>query len=301
MDADAPITLRNRHTGGTEIEQVFGEAWLKRIYGNPLGKMTLHALVKRAVFSDFYGFMADRTTSAKRVLPFIRDFKLDPSEFAEPDPQAYRTFNEFFYRKLKPSARPIDPRPEMAVLPADGRHLGFPDAGAVKGVFAKGQTFDIPALVADRALGERYARGTVVCSRLCPVDYHRFHFPVAGTPGAPTLTNGPLYSVNPFALRRHVNYLWENKRQRVSVDAGPFGLVTMVAVGATNVGSIVETYATGQPVAKGDEKGYFRFGGSFVATLFEPGRIQLEADLIEAGETATELYAKMGSPLGRLA
>jgi len=301
MDADAPITLRNRHTGGTEIEQVFGEAWLKRIYGNPLGKLTLHALVKRAVFSDFYGFMADRTSSAKRVLPFIRDFKLDPSEFAEPDPAAYRTFNEFFYRKLKPSARPIDPRPEMAVLPADGRHLGFPDAGAVKGVFAKGQTFDIPALVADRALGERYARGTVVCSRLCPVDYHRFHFPVAGTPGAPTLTNGPLYSVNPFALRRHVNYLWENKRQRVSVDAGPFGLVTMVAVGATNVGSIVETYATGQPVAKGDEKGYFRFGGSFVATLFEPGRIQLEADLIEAGETATELYAKMGSPLGRLA
>ena len=135
MDADAPITLRNRHTGGTETEQVFGEAWLKRIYGNPLGKMTLHALVKRAVFSDFYGFMADRPTSAKRVIPFIRDFKLDPSEFAEPDPSAYRTFNEFFYRKLKASARPIDPRPEMAVLPADGRHLGFPDAGAVKGIF----------------------------------------------------------------------------------------------------------------------------------------------------------------------
>jgi len=301
MHADAPITLRNRHTGGTEVEQVFGEAWLKRIYGNPLGKMTLHALVKRAVFSDFYGFLADRPASAKRVIPFIRDFGLDPSEFAEPDPAAYRTFNEFFYRKLKSSARPIDPRPEMAVLPADGRHLGFPDAGAVKGIFAKGQTFDIPALVADRALGERYARGTVVCSRLCPVDYHRFHFPVPGTPGTPTLTNGPLYSVNPFALRRHVNYLWENKRQRVSIDAGPFGLVTMVAVGATNVGSIVETYAAGRPVAKGDEKGYFRFGGSFVATLFEPGRIQLEADLIEAGETATELYAKMGSPLGRLA
>ena len=53
--------------------------------------------------------------------------------FAEPDPAAYRTFNEFFYRKPKPSARPIAPRPEMAVLPADGRHLGFPDAGAVKG------------------------------------------------------------------------------------------------------------------------------------------------------------------------
>ena len=189
----------------------------------------------------------------------------------------------------------------MAVLPADGRHLGFPDASRVNGIFAKGQTFDIPALVADRALGERYARGTVVCSRLCPVDYHRFHFPVAGVPGEPVLAKGQLYSVNPIALRRSAAYLWQNKRQRVTIDAGPFGLVTMVSVGATNVGTIIETYKPGQAVAKGDEKGYFRFGGSFVATIFEPGRIKLEDDLIHAGETAVEVYAKVGSPLGRLA
>jgi phosphatidylserine decarboxylase len=139
-----------------------------------------------------------------------------------------------------------------------------------------------------------------VCSRLCPVDYHRFHFPVAGVPGEPVLAKGQLYSVNPIALRRSAAYLWQNKRQRVTIDAGPFGLVTMVSVGATNVGTIIETYQPGQAVAKGDEKGYFRFGGSFVATIFEPGRIQLEDDLIHAGETAVEVYAKVGSPLGRL-
>ncbi len=301
MDADAPITLHNRHTGGTEIEQVYGEAWLRRIYGHPLGKLSLHAVVKRGLFSKLYGWAMDRPSSARRIEPFIKTFGLNPAEFAEADLSAYRTFNDFFYRKLKPSTRPVDPRPEMAVLPADGRHLGFQDASRVKGIFAKGQTFDIPALVADRALGERYAQGTVVCSRLCPVDYHRFHFPVAGVPGEPVLAQGQLYSVNPIALRRHASYLWQNKRQRVTIDAGAFGLVTMVSVGATNVGTIIETYQPGRAVAKGDEKGYFRFGGSFVATLFEPGRIKLEADLIQAGETATELYAKVGSPLGRLA
>ena len=301
MDADAPITLHNRHTGGTEVEQVYGEAWLRRIYGHPLGKLSLHAVVKRGLFSKLYGWAMDRPSSARRIAPFIKTFGLNPAEFAEADLSAYRTFNDFFYRKLKPSTRPVDPRPEMAVLPADGRHLGFQDASRVKGIFAKGQTFDIPALVADRALGERYAQGTVVCSRLCPVDYHRFHFPVAGVPGEPVLAQGQLYSVNPIALRRHASYLWQNKRQRVSIDAGAFGLVTMVSVGATNVGTIIETYQSGRAVAKGDEKGYFRFGGSFVATLFEPGRIKLEADLIQAGETATELYAKVGSPLGRLA
>lgn len=301
MDADAPITLHNRHTGGTEVEQVYGEAWLRRIYGHPLGKLSLHAVVKRGLFSKLYGWAMDRPSSARRIAPFIKTFGLNPAEFAEADLSAYRTFNDFFYRKLKPSTRPVDPRPEMAVLPADGRHLGFQDASRVKGIFAKGQTFDIPALVADRALGERYAQGTVVCSRLCPVDYHRFHFPVAGVPGEPVLAQGQLYSVNPIALRRHASYLWQNKRQRVTIDAGAFGLVTMVSVGATNVGTIIETYQPGRAVAKGDEKGYFRFGGSFVATLFEPGRIKLEADLIQAGETATELYAKVGSPLGRLA
>ena len=301
MDADAPISLHNRHTGGTEIEQVYGEAWLRRIYGHPLGKLSLHAVVKRGLFSKLYGWAMDRPSSARRIEPFIKAFGLNPAEFAEADLSAYRTFNDFFYRKLKPSTRPVDPRPEMAVLPADGRHLGFQDASRVKGIFAKGQTFDIPALVADRALGERYAQGTVVCSRLCPVDYHRFHFPVAGVPGEPVLAQGQLYSVNPIALRRHASYLWQNKRQRVTIDAGAFGLVTMVSVGATNVGTIIETYQPGRAVAKGDEKGYFRFGGSFVATLFEPGRIKLEADLIQAGETATELYAKIGSPLGRLA
>ena len=301
MEADAPITLLNRHTGRMETEQVYGEKWLRRIYGNPLGKLTLHTVVKRALFSKLYGWAMDRPSSARRVAPFVKAFGLDPAEFADSDLNSYRTFNDFFYRKLKDSARPVDPRAEMAVLPADGRHLGFPDASRVNGIFAKGQTFDMAALVADRALGERYARGTVVCSRLCPVDYHRFHFPVPGVPGQPVLAQGQLYSVNPIALRRSAAYLWQNKRQRVTIDAGPFGLVTMVSVGATNVGTIIETYQPGQQVAKGDEKGYFRFGGSFVATIFEPGRIKLEDDLIHAGETAVEVYAKVGSPLGRLA
>jgi phosphatidylserine decarboxylase len=226
MEADAPITLLNRHTGRMETEQVYGEKWLRRIYGNPLGKLTLHTVVKRALFSKLYGWAMDRPSSARRVAPFVKAFGLDPAEFADSDLNSYRTFNDFFYRKLKDSARPVDPRAEMAVLPADGRHLGFPDASRVNGIFAKGQTFDMAALVADRALGERYARGTVVCSRLCPVDYHRFHFPVAGVPGQPVLAQGQLYSVNPIALRRSAAYLWQNKRQRVTIDAGPFGLVT---------------------------------------------------------------------------
>jgi phosphatidylserine decarboxylase len=299
MHPNDPIIVKNRHTGATEVEQVYGENWLKRIYGNPLGSIALHAVVKRAFFSQLYGFAMDQPSSRKRIEPFVQKYGLNIAEFANPDLKSYANFNEFFYRKLKPSARPIDNRENIAVLPADGRHLGFQNVATTQGVFAKGQRLDISTLVGDRELGQRYAQGSLVCSRLCPVDYHRFHFPVSGIPQAPVPLSGSLYSVNPLALRRNVSYLWRNKRQRVSIDTPSFGLVTLVSIGATNVGSIVETYQPGVAVAKGDEKGYFRFGGSFIATLFEPGRIKIAEDLLEAGETGQELYAHMGSPLGQ--
>lgn len=300
VDADAPIRYRNRQTGEIETEQVYGGQWLRRLYGNPLGQLVLHAAVRRAWFSRWYGAQQDKPTSAAKVAPFIRDYGIRMEDFVVP-PGGYATFNEFFFRKLATNARPVDADPAVAVFPADARHLGFQDISSAPGIYAKGQRFSVAELVGDRALGERYARGTVICSRLCPVDYHRFHFPVAGTAGAAVPIDGTLGSVNPIALRRKLGWLWENKRQRVTLEAGAFGQVTLVAVGATNVGSIVETYTPGRPLAKGDERGYFRFGGSWVATLFEPGRVQLAPDLAAATAEGIELLARCGTPMARLA
>jgi len=300
MSIDAPIRYRDRRTGRIETEQVYGEAWLKRIYGNPLGMLVLHAAVRRAWFSNLYGKFSDHPASAGKVDPFIKKFGIKMEDFVVP-PGGYSTFNDFFYRKLSPGARPVDADPSVAIFPADARHLGFQDISATEGIYAKGQKLSVAELVGDRALGERYARGTVICSRLCPVDYHRFHFPVAGTPSAAVPIDGTLGSVNPIALRRKLNWLWENKRARVTLDAGAFGQVTLVAVGATNVGGIMETYTPGSALTKGAERGYFRFGGSWVATLFEPGRVRLEQDLAGATNEGLELLASFGTPMARLA
>jgi phosphatidylserine decarboxylase len=108
-----------------------------------------------------------------------------------------------------------------------------------------------------------------------------------------------LYSVNPIALRLNLGYLWENVRWLVEVESAGFGRVAMLAVGATNVGSVVETYREGERVEKGAERGYFRFGGSYMMTFFERGRVVLEGDLLEAGRTSREVYARFGTPLGR--
>jgi phosphatidylserine decarboxylase len=168
----------------------------------------------------------------------------------------------------------------------------------MEGFFVKGQKFDLPALLGDPALAERFARGSLVLSRLCPVDYHRFHFPVCGVPGTPRLLPGPLFSVSPLALRRRLAYLWENKRVLTEVHTERFGLVLILEIGATNVGSIVQTFTPNRPVAKGAEKGFFRFGGSSVITLFEPGRISLAPDLLRESAGHRELYAHVGESLG---
>ena len=289
-----PIRYFNRHTNRLETEQVYGEGFLRWTYRHPLGALTLHAMVKRPFFSAWYGRRMSSPQSAARVAPFIDRYGLNPADFAE-TPESFRSFNEFFYRKLKPAARPIDPDEAAAVFPADGRHLGFQRASDISGVFVKGQRFNLPELLGDDALAARYADGALILSRLCPVDYHRFHFPTAGVPGDTREIGGPLFSVNPIALRQRLSYLWTNKRVITPLATRRFGTVLLMEIGATCVGTIGQTFNPGQPVAKGAEKGYFAFGGSSTITLFEPRTVKLASDLLEHSASLTELYAQVGS------
>ncbi len=288
------IRYFNRHSGQMETEQVYGEGFLQFSYANPLGALPLHAMVKRAAFSRWYGKRMDDPATKAKVAPFIAKYRLDPAEFADA-PESYATFNEFFYRKLKPGARPV--AESSAVFPADGRHLGFQQASAIEGVFVKGQKFDLGRLLGDDSLAAKYADGSLVLSRLCPVDYHRFHFPAAGTPGKVQSIDGPLFSVSPIALRRRLAYLWENKRTLTRLETTDIGTVLCMEIGATCVGSILQTFTPGKPVKKGEEKGYFAFGGSSTITIFEPGAVKLAADLVEWSAKQVELYAKVGTAM----
>lgn len=292
------IEYFNRYTGKIETEEIYGEGFLKWTYGNPLGKLALEGFAKRSLFSKWYGWRMNSPGSRAKVANFIKTYRLQAEEFAD-SPESFKTFNEFFYRKLKPGSRPIAADELAAVFPADGRHLGFECVAEAPGIFVKGAVFTLEKLCQSRKLAEQFARGSMVLSRLCPVDYHRFHFPVSGTPERPVLINGPLYSVSPIALRRNIQYLVENRRVYTLIQSPVFGQVLMFEVGATCVGGIEHTFTPGIPVKKGEEKGYFQFGGSETITIFEADRIQLAADLLEHSAQGRELYARMGDEMGR--
>jgi phosphatidylserine decarboxylase len=302
-----PIRYFDRYKQTVETEQVYGEKWLRWTYETSLGRLALGLLVKRAIVSRYYGWKMSTRASANKVIPFIVDYDLNVDEFAK-KAFSFKSFNEFFYRALKEDARPIahetdstgSPRSvdRIAVLPADGRHLAFQDVDAAPGFYAKGQKFSLESFLGDAALAAEFAGGSLLISRLCPVDYHRFHFPVAGRPSEPRLINGWLYSVSPIALRQNLAYLWENKRMVTLVESPVFGRVAVCEIGATMVGSIFQTFTPGRAATKGEEKGLFKFGGSCVVTLFQKNRIRLDADLVKHSAEGLEVYAKMGDRLG---
>jgi phosphatidylserine decarboxylase len=294
-----PIQFYNAYTREVETEAVYGERWLRWAYENPWGRAATALLGKRAIFSKWYGWRMSRPESRERVLPFIEKYHIDRTEMAG-QPELFPTFNAFFARKLKRESRPIAAGTGVMVFPADGRHFGIPNIAENDGILVKGIPFDLAALLRDDVLAEKFARGSMVISRLCPVDYHRFHFPGAGIPGAASSINGPLYSVNPIAMRRRPTLLWENKRSLTRLHTEAAGEVLLVEVGATFVGSIVQTYRPDHAVAKGEEKGYFLFGGSSVITIFEPGRVKLANVLVEQGMQQREVYARMGDEMGTL-
>jgi len=292
-----PIQYFDRYDGTTKTEKVFGERWLRLAYESPVGRFAVWLLFRRSFFSWYYGRKMNERSSDMLIIKFIGDYGINVSEFVK-SPFDFKTFNEFFHRALKPESRPIAPGAGTAVFPADGRHLAFPDVDRADGFYVKGAKFTLEGLLGDAELAGTLSGGSMLISRLCPSDYHRFHFPVAGIPGNPRLVKGKLYSVNPIALRRNILYLVRNKRFVTQVESTMFGTVVMVEVGATNVGSIVQGFVPGRPVLKGEEKGLFAFGGSCVITLFARSRIVFDADIVRQSASCIETYARMGDRLG---
>jgi phosphatidylserine decarboxylase len=287
-----PNRYVERESGVVKTEKVAGENWLKWLYYNPVGEATMFTLIKRKFFSSWYGDMMESPSSAKKIIPFIEDYQIEMSIVQN---QEYSSFNEFFIRKFKKSAREIDSTPNVIVSPADGKILAYANISNTD-FLIKGCRFDVESFLDNDELGKKYENGSLIIIRLAPYDYHRFHFPVCGKVSTQVKIDGYLYSVNPIALQKMIEIFFLNKREYVSISNQQIGKVIMAEVGATMVGSIIQTYK-GDTAIIGNEKGYFKFGGSTIVLLFEKDKINIDEDLINNSVDGFETEVKMGEKI----
>lgn len=297
-----PIHYIDRLTKKEEEEKVYGKWAIHLAYGDHpfrilFASLLLPLFTKISFFSQLYGWLQKSKRSKKKVLPFIENFGVDTSEFAQ-RPEEFQSFNDFFIRKLKKEARPIVKGEKVAALFADGRYLFYQDLKKTDGLLVKGQMFSLDDFLRDAALAEKYEGGSMAMARLCPTDYHRFHFPCDCIPEPCRLINGALFSVNPRALEKNIHILTENKRVLTLLKTEHFGDVLYVEIGATYVGSIVQTYKPFVSYKKGDEKGYFSFGGSCIIVLFEKNTIRFDEDLLECSKNRMEVRGLLGQSMG---
>ena len=295
-----PIRYVDIETGITHEEQVYGGFWVRLLYGTWPGRL-FSAVIAAPPFSRFYGWLQDRPSSSRKVGPFIEKFHIEMTDFlpeeGRPPESPYSTFNQFFTRRVTERARPFAGPPQFPA-PCDARYFAYNGLNDSVSIPVKGSPFKAQTLVQNEQWNGYFEDGPGFVARLCPVDYHRYHFPDDGEVLDTWRIPGALHSVNPCALACREDIFMLNERQVTILETDHFGKLALVEVGATCVGKIEQTH-TEKRFSRGDEKGMFLFGGSTVIVIGEKGRWEIDPQILENTAQGIETFLKMGRPLGR--
>ncbi|KAI0813429.1 phosphatidylserine decarboxylase-domain-containing protein [Xylaria sp. FL0064] len=301
----ANILVQDRLTGQINEEKmsVYVRLGIRLLYKGLKSRDMENKRIRKLLkgLSIKQGKKYDDPASKSQIEPFINFHRLDMSEVLFPV-EEFKNFNEFFYRALKPTARPCSApdNPHVIVSPADCRSVVFNSIESATKIWIKGREFSIKRLLGDAYPEDasRYENGALGIFRLAPQDYHRFHVPVDGILRKPKLIEGEYYTVNPMAIRSALDVYGENVRVICPIDSEQHGRVMVICVGAMMVGSTVITRQEGEHVKRAEELGYFKFGGSTIVVLFEPGRMVWDDDLVDNSNGALETLIRAGMSVG---
>lgn len=285
------VRYRHRGTGALLRERVYAARQLEFLYGNPIGTLLLEQVLNRRTFSWLYGFLKRSRRSRHRIRAFIDTLDVDTTEIERPI-DSYGSLDEFFSRRLRPGARPVDTHPDHLLSPCDGRAFAWQRLRDGR-LAVKATRTTIADLVGDAEVAGEFEDAAVLLVRLAAADYHRCHFPADGIAHAPSAVGERLHSVHPIALDAGAPS-FANYRMRTRIDSDAFGSLLLIEVGALTVGSIVQTFAPGR-VTRGQEKSYFRFGGSAILMLAHTNRIAFDEDLTRSTIEGIESQVRVGT------
>lgn len=290
------IQYYNRSKSQMETEKVYGDKAVRWLYDSSMGKAMAEVLV-RPSFSKLYGAIQGSGFTKKKVSPFIKNFDIQMDDFLPTEGRSlddpYGSFNEFFIRRLKPGARQIIGDQDKMPAFAEARYFGHSSIDDSVTIPVKGAYLKAQDMIGETQWTKDFEGGPFLVARLCPVDYHRFHFPDDGEVLNFRPVHGVLHSVNPIALKKKEDIFITNERHVTIMQTKNFGKLAYIEVGAICVGRIVQTSEL-KTFKRGEEKGYFLFGGSTVVVLGEKGAWRPSQDILEKTQEGIEVYLQLG-------
>ena len=229
--------------------------------------------------------------SSKLVGSFVKKTGIDMSRYEK---KKYRSYNDFFTRKLV-SPPEFSSVPSAFCSPCESFVTAFKISE--NSVFEIKETdYSIADLLSSKKLSESYTGGTCVIFRLAVHNYHRYCFFDSGRSIRTHTVNGCLHTVQPIAFE-HFDVYKHNTREITVMETDNFGTVIQIEVGAMFVGRIVNHPITAR-FSRGDEKGYFEFGGSTVILLFKPGAVVIDKPIAENSVRGIETPVEIGQRIG---
>lgn len=267
------------------------DRFLEWMYGTRPGRLLVKLMIRPGV-SRAAGWLLDRRVSALAVRPFIRKNHICMDDFEQ---RRFRSFNDFFTRRVLPGKRPVDDAPAHLIAPCDSK-LTVYDIRPDSRFRVKGTEYTLEGLLQSKELAETFLGGTLLLFRLTVGDYHRYTYIDSGFVTGSTRIPGVFHTVNPAAASRCPIYR-ENTREYSLLESLRFGTVLQMEVGAAMVGRIVNAPGS-RNVRRGEEKGRFEFGGSTVIVLLQKGRAILDADLLRNTAQNAETVVRLGERIG---
>ncbi len=264
---------------------------LEGLYGTVAGRMLLKPLTLPVV-SKMAGMFLSTPLSCILIEPFIKKNKIDMTQY---QPVKYKSYNDFFTRKIKAKLRPVDGNPKHFISPCDSKLTVLPITKDCR-FKLKHTTYTVTSLLKNEKLAKEYEGGYAMIFRLTVDDYHRYCYVCDGTKGENVFIPGVLHTVNPLANDYFPIYK-ENSREYSILHTKEFSDIVMMEVGALLVGKIVNHHRK-YKVFRGQEKGYFEFGGSTVVLLVKKNTVRMDADILENSAQGIETVVKFGEKIG---
>lgn len=265
-------------------------ALLRFLYKNPLGRPILWVLTRRFVSVAVGAFM-NSALSRCMIGRFIRKNGIDMSKYEE---RKFCSYNDFFTRRLKKCE--FDRNPVSFCSPCDSKLTVF-QVAENRCFTIKGVDYTVSELIKDENIANQFCGGYIMIFRLCVDDYHRYCYFDSGKKGPNIYIPGEFHTVRPIAAENAEIYR-RNCREYTVMQTDNFGLAVQIEVGAMMVGRIKNLHGDGYEFQKGEEKGYFEFGGSTIALLVQEDAVKIDEDILKNTNEGFETVVRCGERIG---